>query len=454
MSYHFNNAVIFIMSQVHPDLSPSEILRQKRDGHELSAEQWKQFIQGFTAGEIADYQMSALLMAGFINGLTPKETAALTDAMLYSGEVLDFGDTPTVDKHSTGGVGDKASFILAPLASACGVHVPMMAGRGLGHTGGTIDKLESINGFKVDLGLEEFRRQVMEEKLCLIGQTSQIAPADKKIYALRDVTATVESIPFITASIMSKKLAEGAQSIVMDVKTGNGAFMAKKSDAKALAKSLIKTAKRFDKKMIAFITDMSQPLGTHIGNSLEIIESIETLKNKGPKDLTQLSLELAGAMIYLAGKSKTQAAGLKKAKQALKSGAALEEFRKLIRLQGGDHTVIDNYNRLPLASEKTLVQAPKAGVIHSFKTRAIGLHCVELGGGRKVSSDPVDHSVGLVIHKKVGDKVKEGETMATIYHHKKQKNTAEYIQASLRENDIVIKKNVSKLPQLIWEVLS
>lgn len=442
------------MSQVRTSLNPSEILRLKRDGHELSAEQWKKFIQDYTSELIPDYQMSALLMAGFINGLTPKETAALTDAMLYSGEVLDFGETPTVDKHSTGGVGDKASFILAPLASACGVHVPMMAGRGLGHTGGTVDKIESIEGFKVALSLDEFRKQVIEEKLCLIGQTSQIAPADKKIYALRDVTATVESIPFITASIMSKKLAEGASGIVMDVKTGNGAFMAKKSDAKALAKSLIKTAKRFDRKMLAFITDMSQPLGTHIGNSLEIIESIETLKNKGPKDLTRLSLELAGAMVFLAGKAKTKEAGTKKARQALKSGAALEEFRKLIRLQGGDERVIDDYSRLPVASEKTLVKATGAGQIHSFKTRNVGLHCVELGGGRKVSSAPVDHAVGLVVHKKIGDKVKKDDVLATIYHHKKQQSLAEQIAESLQQRDIVIKKNVSKTPELIWEILS
>lgn len=442
------------MSQVHPSLNPSEILRLKRDAHELSAEQWKQFIQDYTAGNIPDYQMSALLMAGYINGLSSKETAALTDAMLYSGDVLDFGETTTIDKHSTGGVGDKASFILAPLASACGVHVPMMAGRGLGHTGGTVDKIESIQGFKVDLGLKEFQKQVTQERLCLIGQTSQIAPADKKIYALRDVTATVESIPYITASIMSKKLAEGASGIVMDVKTGNGAFMAKKSDAKALAKSLIKTARRFDKKMLAFITDMSQPLGTHIGNSLEIIESIETLKGKGPKDLTRLSLELAGAMVFLAGKAKTQAAGTKKAKQALKSGAALSEFKKLISIQGGDESVIENYERLPLAGERTLVKAPRDGQVHSFKTRAIGLHCVELGGGRKVSSDIVDHSVGLVIHKKIGEKVKKDAVLATIYHHKKQQGLAEQIAESLTKQDIVIKKSVGKTPELIWEILS
>jgi pyrimidine-nucleoside phosphorylase len=442
------------MSQVYSSLNPSEILRQKRDGQELSAEQWKQFIQDYTSSKIADYQMSALLMAGFINGLSSKETAALTDAMLYSGDVLDFGDTPTIDKHSTGGVGDKTSFILAPLASACGVHVPMMAGRGLGHTGGTIDKIESIKGFKVDLPLDEFKKQVIEEKLCLIGQTSQIAPADKKIYALRDVTATVESIPFITASIMSKKLAEGASGIVMDVKTGNGAFMAKKSDAKALAKSLIKTAKRFDKKMLAFITDMSQPLGTHIGNSLEMIESIETLKNKGPKDLTQLSLKLAGAMIFLAGKAKTKESGTKKAKKVLESGAALEEFRKLIKLQGGDVAVIDDYSKFPLATHKTIVKASKTGQVHSFKTRAIGLHCVELGGGRKISSDSIDHAVGLVVHKKIGDKVKEGENLVTIYHHKKQQSLAEQIAKSLTENDILIKKSVSKIPELVWEVLS
>lgn len=442
------------MSQVESSFNPSEILRQKREGLELAPEDWKQFIQAYTHNKVADYQMSALLMAGFIHGLSVKETAALTDAMLYSGEVIDFGEVVTVDKHSTGGVGDKASFILAPLASACGVKVPMMAGRGLGHTGGTVDKIESIQGFKVDLNLDQFKKQVLEEGLCLIGQTSQIAPADKKIYALRDVTATVESIPYITASIMSKKLAEGAQGIVMDIKTGNGAFMAKKTQAKALAKSLMNTAKRFDKNMVAFITDMNQPLGNYVGNSLEIIESIETLKGKGPKDLTQLSLELAGAMIYLAGKAKSLKAATTQAKKALKSGAALAEFEKMVRLQGGDVSVIEDYSKLPQAALQTQVISTKQGYLRAIETREIGLHCVELGGGRKLSTDPIDHGVGLVLHKKIGDKVKVGEPLITIYHNPGQEQVVSQISQQLIAKNLKISKTKVPAPQLIIDILN
>lgn len=285
--------------------SAYSIIQKKRDKERLTKEEINWFIEGLTSGSIADYQMSALLMAIYLNGMSIEETAFLTDAMLYSGKVLDFPEQYYIDKHSTGGVGDKASFILAPIAAACGVKVPMIAGRGLGHTGGTVDKIESIKGFKTDISLLEFERLLKERGLVLIGQTKDIAPADKIIYALRDVTATVESIPLITASIMSKKLAEGAKGIVMDIKTGNGAFMSKLSDAKKLAESIRKTGLRFNKNMMTMITDMNEPLGFAVGNSLEIIESIETLKGKGPKDLTDLSVALAGGMVYLAGLAKT-----------------------------------------------------------------------------------------------------------------------------------------------------
>lgn len=445
------------MSQVETppsSYSPYEILRQKRDGHELTADQWRWFIDGFTRGEIADYQMSALLMAGFIQGLSVKETNALTDAMVYSGAVIDFNRTDVVDKHSTGGVGDKASFILAPLAAACGVKVPMMAGRGLGHTGGTIDKVEAIKGFKVELSLEEFKKRVLEEGLCLIGQTKDIAPADKKIYALRDVTGTVESIPFITASIMSKKLAEGAHGIVMDIKTGNGAFMSKKPQARALAKSLIKTAERFDRKMLAMITDMNQPLGDAVGNTLEMIESFETLKGKGPKDITEISVQLAGAMVYLAGKAKTLKAGVKQAQAALNSGAGLKYLRQCIKSQGGDERVVDDYSLMPMAPLKTEIKARKKGYLKSIDTRQIGLHCVSLGGGRLKSTDKIDLGVGFIFHCQVGQLIKEGDALLTVYHHAHQKELVESIANKILNQDLKFSQaKVAPLP-LIYEVLT
>lgn len=445
------------MSQVEttsPKYSAYEILSQKRDGHELSEDQWRWFIDGYTHGEIADYQMSALLMAGFIQGLSDKETNALTDAMVYSGEVIDFNRTDVVDKHSTGGVGDKASFILAPLAASCGVKVPMMAGRGLGHTGGTIDKVEAIKGFKVELSLAEFKKNVLDEGLCLIGQTKDIAPADKKIYALRDVTGTVESIPFITASIMSKKLAEGAHGIVMDIKTGNGAFMSKKTQARALAKSLIKTAQRFDRKMLAMITDMNQPLGDAVGNTLEMIESFETLKGRGPKDITELSVQLAGAMVYLAGKAKTLKQGVKMAKEALDSGAGLKYLRRCIKNQGGDERVIDDYTLMPLAPLQTQIKAPKKAYLKSFDTRQIGLHCVALGGGRMKSNDKIDLGVGFVFNCSIGQLLKEGDPIVTIYHHAHQKSLVEKISTQMIQKDL--KYSSTKVPAqpLIYEVLT
>lgn len=437
-----------------PKYSPYEILRQKRDGHELTEDQWRWFIDGYTRGEIADYQMSALLMAGFIQGLSEKETNALTDAMVYSGAVIDFNRTDVVDKHSTGGVGDKASFILAPLAAACGVKVPMMAGRGLGHTGGTVDKIEAIKGFKVELSLEEFKKRVLEDGLCLIGQTKDIAPADKKIYALRDVTGTVESIPFITASIMSKKLAEGAHGIVMDIKTGNGAFMSKKTQARALAKSLIKTAERFERKMLAMITDMNQPLGDAVGNTLEMIESFETLKGRGPKDITEISVQLAGAMVYLAGKAKTLKAGTKAAQQALDSGAGLAYLRQCIKNQGGDESVIDDYSKMPLAPQKTQILAPKKAYLKSVDTRQIGLHCVALGGGRMKSSDKIDLGVGFVFHCSVGKLLQIGEPMLTVYHHPHQKQLVDQLAAQMLEKDFKFSTTkVAPLP-LVYEVLT
>ena len=419
-------------------LSAYNIIQKKRDKGKLSKEEITWFINGLTSGEIADYQMSALLMAIYLNGMDIEETAALTDAMLYSGKVLNFPEQHFIDKHSTGGVGDKASFILAPIAAACGVKVPMIAGRGLGHTGGTIDKIESIKGFKTEITLEEFEKLLHERGVVLIGQTKEIAPADKKIYALRDVTGTVESIPLITASIMSKKLAEGAKGIVMDIKTGNGAFMAKLSDAKKLAESIRNTGLRFDKNMMTMITDMSEPLGLAVGNSLEIIESIETLKGNGPKDLTEVSVALAGGMIYLAGLAKDLKEGIKKAQASIDDGSALEKFRDLIKNQGGDAKVIDDYSRLPQTKLSTVVKSTKAGFVTAMECNELGKHCVRLGGGRTKAGEKIDFAVGFIMNKKIGDQVKKGETLMTIYHHANQEAVVAEISKLVTTKNITI----------------
>lgn len=432
--------------------SAYSIIQKKRDKGKLSKEEIQWFIDGLTKGEIADYQMSALLMAIYLNGMDIEETAALTDAMLYSGKVLNFPEQHFIDKHSTGGVGDKASFILAPIAAACGVKVPMIAGRGLGHTGGTIDKIESIPGFKTEISLEEFEKLLHERGVVLIGQTKEIAPADKKIYALRDVTGTVESIPLITASIMSKKLAEGAKGIVMDIKTGNGAFMSKLSDAKKLAESIRKTGHRFDKNMMTMITDMSEPLGLAVGNSLEVIESIETLKGRGPKDLTDLSVALAGGMIYLAGLAKDLKEGIKKAQASIDDGSALEKFRELISNQGGDARVIDDYSLLPQTKNTYEVKAKKAGFVAKMECTELGKHCVRLGGGRTKTGDAVDFAVGFVMNKKIGDKVARGETLMTIHCHENQMRLAQEIADLVTSKNIVITASKPAKKKLIIEV--
>ncbi len=427
------------------------IIKKKRDKKQLTTAEIKWFINGLVTGEIPEYQMTALLMAIYLNGMTTKETAALTDCMLYSGTVLNFNDPTVIDKHSTGGVGDKTSFILAPIAAACGVKVPMIAGRGLGHTGGTVDKIESIKGFKTAISLKQFEQRLKKDGLVLIGQTKDIAPADKIIYSLRDVTATVESIPLITASIMSKKLAEGAAGIVMDIKTGQGAFMKTKTQARALAKSIRETGLRFKKNMMTILTDMNQPLGNAVGNSLEIIESIEVLKNKGPKDITDISVELAGGMIHLAGLAPTHAQGNKMAREALRSGAALKKFKEMIKNQGGNPRVCDNYNLLPVAKEQTVVKAPSAGYLSKMNNERIGLLCVELGGGRKKVSDKVDFAVGFIFHKKLGDRVKKGEAILTIYHHAKQRSKVEQISDELVNKVITFSKTKPKVGPLIIE---
>ncbi|MBK23399.1 MAG: thymidine phosphorylase [Halobacteriovorax sp.] len=431
--------------------SSYSILLKKRDGGILEKDEIKWFIDGFTAGSVADYQMAAFLMAVCTRGMNEDETAALTDAMLYSGDVLTFEETAVVDKHSTGGVGDKTSFILAPLAAACGITVPMIAGRGLGHTGGTVDKAESIKGFNTEITLKEFENLLKTKKLAMIGQTPEIAPADKKIYALRDVTATIESVPLITGSIMSKKLAEGARGIVMDIKVGNGAFMKNLEEARVLANSLMNTAERFDRHMVCMLTNMNEPLGNTIGNSLEIIECIDVLKGCGPKDLTELSLELAGSMVHIGGKAKTHEEGVAMVTEAMNNGSGLKVFKEMLENQGGLSDVVEDYSLLPQAKCTTEVPSPCDGFVKEMATRNIGLHCVDLGGGRHVAEDKIDFGVGFTIHKKVGDKVNKGESLLTIHHNDDQTEIVERLIKEFTTVDYSFSETEVKADPLIYE---
>src|SRR5277367_4484187 len=396
-----------------------DVIRKKRDGGELSRDEIESLVNAYTSGDVPDYQVSAWLMAVVLRGMTRAETAALTDAMLHSGEVLDLSSLPAkkVDKHSTGGVGDKTSLVLAPLAAAAGVAVPMISGRGLGHTGGTLDKLEAIPGFNVNLPVAQFRRVLESCGCAMIGQTAEIAPADRKLYALRDVTGTVESPYLICASIMSKKLAEGIDGLVLDVKTGSGAFMKSETDATFLAELMVETGERMGKQVVALITDMDQPLGRMIGNALEVVEVVEVLRGKGPEDLRQLCLELAGWMLHLGGASKSVEEGKQQSAKLISSGQALERFRQMIELQGGDARVVDDAKLLPQARHKLQVTSAKSGYLASRQCEQIVTACVIPGGGRERKEDSVDPAVGIVLHKKVGDKISAGEPLATIYYN-------------------------------------
>ncbi len=384
-----------------------DLIGKKRDGGALTAAEIGYLVQGYTQGSVPDYQMAAWLMAVVLRRMTREETAALTDAMLHSGEVLDLSFLPAkkVDKHSTGGVGDKTSLVLAPLVAAGGLFVPMISGRGLGHTGGTLDKLESIPGFRVDLPVPEFQRVLKACGCSMIGQTQQIAPADRKLYALRDVTGTVESPYLICASIMSKKLAVATDALVLDVKTGSGAFMKKEEDAVFLAELMVETGERAGRQMAALITDMNQPLGRMVGNALEVQECIEVLHGGGPQDVRDLCLELAAWLFYLGGAAKTVAQGKQLAEQILASGRAFERFRHMVELQGGDISVIDDPSRLPAADHRVEVPSPKSGYVTAIACEQVGTACVVLGGGRERKEDSIDPSVGVEVHKKLGDKV-------------------------------------------------
>lgn len=396
-----------------------DVIRKKRDGGELSRFEIESLIASYTQGAIPDYQVSAWLMAVVLRGMTRGETAVLTDAMLHSGEVLDLSSIAAkkVDKHSTGGVGDKTSLVLAPLAAVAGVTVPMISGRGLGHTGGTLDKLEAIPGFNVNLPVPEFRRVLETCGCAMIGQTAEIAPADRKLYALRDVTGTVESPYLICASIMSKKLAEGIDALVLDVKTGSGAFMKSEKDAVFLAELMVETGERMGKQTVALITDMDQPLGNMIGNALEVVEVVDVLRGGGSQDLRDLCVELAGWMLHLGGVSKTVSDGKQESAKLIASGQALDRFRKMVELQGGDPRVIDDPKGLPQAQHSRQVLCAKNGYISSLQCEQIGTACVILGGGRERKEDSVDPAVGIVLHKKVGDQISATEPLATIYYN-------------------------------------
>ena len=392
------------------------LIERKRDGAPLSPEEWRSLIGAYVAGEVPDYQMAALLMAVFFRGLEPAELEALTEAMLASGRRLDFAGIgrPVVDKHSTGGVGDKTSLLLAPMLAACGCAVPMMSGRGLGHTGGTLDKLEAISGFRVDLPLEAAQAQVRALGCALIGQTPEIAPADKRIYALRDVTATVESIPLIAASIMSKKLAEGLDALVLDVKTGSGAFMPQLDDGIALARTMIGLGEARGCRTVALITAMDRPLGRACGNAVEVEEAIEGLRGRGPADLMEVTMALGTEMLLVTGRAGDAAAAQVMLDDAIASGAALERFARVIEAQGGNPRVVDDPAVLPQAPVERVWEAPRDGIVESVEPRTIGRALIALGGGRTEVTDDIDPAVGFVITARPGDRVTRGEPLATI----------------------------------------
>ncbi len=394
-----------------------EIIRKKRSGEELSADELSYFIDGYTEGSIPDYQVSAFLMAVFFKGMSKKELGVWTHRMLHSGEVLDLSDIPghKVDKHSTGGIGDKVSLILAPLAVAAGLKVPMISGRGLGHTGGTLDKLESIPGFNVNLSIEAYRKQLLKLGCTLIGQTGQIAPADKKLYALRDVTGTVECIPLIASSIMSKKLAEGIDSLVLDVKVGSGAFMKTFEDAELLARTMIDIGNEMGTPTRALMTDMNQPLGQAIGNAIEVKESIDTLRGEGPKDVEDISVALVHEMLDLTGLADENTDAMLRAK--LRDGSALKIFRDIVEAQGGDVATIDDPSLLPQPQHRTFYKAQSDGFIRFPNVANLGFAALELGAGRRTKEDEIDPAVGLYCFVEHGQKVKKGDTLFEILYN-------------------------------------
>jgi len=429
-----------------------DLIEKKRDGRELTEEEISFIINGYTDGSIPDYQISAFTMAVFFQGMTEKERADLTMAMVHSGDVIDLSaiEGIKVDKHSTGGVGDTTTLVLGPLVAAVGVPVAKMSGRGLGHTGGTIDKLEAVKGFHVEIDKEEFIKLVNKNKVAVIGQSGNLTPADKKLYALRDVTATVNSIPLIASSIMSKKIAAGADAICLDVKTGAGAFMKSLDDSRELAEAMVRIGNNVGRKTMAIISDMSQPLGYAIGNALEVKEAIDTLKGQGPEDLTELCLTLGAQMVYLAEKADSIESAREMLEEAIKSGKALETFKLFLESQGGDSSVVDEPERLPQAQYKLELPAKESGYVAEITADSIGTAAMILGAGRATKESEIDLAVGLVLNKKIGDKVEAGESLVTIYSNTEN---VDDVKQRLYEH-IKVTDQIVDAPELIYEVIT
>jgi pyrimidine-nucleoside phosphorylase len=429
-----------------------DIIRKKRDGGELSREELAHIIEGYTKSQVPDYQVSSFLMAVYFAGLSEIEVADLTDVIMRSGVVLDLSAIPgvKVDKHSTGGVGDKTSLIVAPVVAAAGVLVPMISGRGLGHTGGTLDKLESIPGFNTRLTTDQFREALSTVGSALVGQTDELAPADRLLYALRDATGTVESIPLIAASIMSKKMVEGIDALVLDVKTGSGAFMKKQTDARRLAQAMVSIGRRMNKRVLALITDMDQPLGNAVGNSLEVMEAINTLRNQGPPDLTELSVELSARMLMLADSGKTYEQAREQCQALLENGQALEKFKQMVAHQSGDVTVIDAFEKLPTSSSEYSVTSPRAGFVSRIQAEDVGTAAMLLGAGREKVDSKIDHGVGIVLERKVGERVESGDTLCTLYY-----NSDEHLEEATQmvEDSFRIAAAAPEAKPLIYEII-
>lgn len=434
-----------------------ELIRKKRNGNELTEKELDFLISTYVDGVLPDYQMSSFLMACYFRGMSDAETRTFTSLMLHSGTLIDLSDIPgfKIDKHSTGGVGDKVSLILAPIVAACGVPVPMISGRGLGHTGGTLDKLESIPGFRTNLSVEEYRKVIKEIGVVMIGQTNEIVPADKKMYALRDVTATVECIPLIAGSIMSKKLAEGIDALVLDIKTGRGAFMQEYEKSIELAKTLVAIGNQFGKETIGFITEMGQPLGIAIGNWLEVVESIECLKGErgtddSSSDLMEVTHTLAGAMLMLGKKVNTIQEGSDLSKETITSGKAYEKFKELVRIQGGDVSAIENLKNYPISAHSIDVKSPANGFVTSIDALELGLTSVMLGAGREKVNDPVDPKAGILLKKKIGDQVEAGEIVAQFFTDREEE--IEKAKNRIRKSFVIDSKKPA-VPKLVKDIV-
>lgn len=428
------------------------IIQKKKDGFSLSKEEIKWFIDGYVSEDIPDYQVSALLMAIYFQGLDKEEIFYLTEAMRYSGDTIDLSSIEgiKVDKHSTGGVGDKTTLVVAPLAAACGVPIAKMSGRGLGFTGGTVDKMESIPGFKTSLEPEEFLNQVNTMGMAVIGQTAHITPADKKLYALRDVTATVDNLGLISSSIMSKKLAAGSDAIVLDVKCGDGAFMENIDDAVKLAEMMVEIGNSAGKRTVAAITEMGQPLGKAVGNSIEVMEAIETLKGKGPEDITELAIKLSGIMVYLGGKASSPEEGQAITKEALDNGRGLAKLGEFIKAQGGNPEVITDYSLFPQHSIEKTLKAKKSGYVRAIEAKKIGLASQQTGAGRATKEDDIDLSAGIMVCKKIADEVQEGDVLARFFGNDEKKLQQAMLIA---EEAFVIENEPCQPPQLIKRII-